>query len=52
MYTPACYCLERDHWNYVTSMDEDKALQVLSAKPTEFAKYPCLTIYITLVYGM
>ena len=33
-------CLERNHWNYVTSMDEDKALQILSAKPVEFAKYP------------
>ncbi|XP_065908152.1 1-phosphatidylinositol 4,5-bisphosphate phosphodiesterase beta-4-like isoform X2 [Dysidea avara] len=30
---------KRNHWNYVTSMDEDKALQILSAKPVEFAKY-------------
>ncbi|XP_065917924.1 1-phosphatidylinositol 4,5-bisphosphate phosphodiesterase beta-1-like [Dysidea avara] len=30
---------KRNHWNYVTSMDEDKALQLLSAKPVEFAKY-------------
>ncbi|XP_065908218.1 1-phosphatidylinositol 4,5-bisphosphate phosphodiesterase beta-4-like [Dysidea avara] len=29
----------RNHWNYVSSMDEDKALQVLSAKPAELAKY-------------
>jgi len=47
-------CLERDHWNYVASMDEDKASQILSERPIEFAKYPysanlfalCIEMYV------
>ena len=29
-------------------MDEDKALQILSASPKEFAKYPCLNVLLAL----
>ncbi|XP_065908131.1 1-phosphatidylinositol 4,5-bisphosphate phosphodiesterase beta-4-like isoform X2 [Dysidea avara] len=30
---------KRDHWNYISSMDEDKAMQNLTDHPVEFAKY-------------
>ena len=29
-------------------MDEDKALQILSASPKEFAKYPCSNVLFAL----